>query len=84
MSECPREKCVQESRIAALEVEQKRDAKEFVELKKCVKEIHASVVGNGRRGLKARVERNSTYLKIIGAAIVLIPSVIIAYKALAK
>jgi len=85
MSECPKPQCIQDARIATLEVLQGRDRADVRELKKRVKEIHASVVGNGgRMGLKARVDRNSIYLKLIGAAIVLIPSAIIAYVALTR
>ncbi len=84
MSECPKQACVQDSRIKTLEVKQGRDEGEFKELRRWVKEIHVSVVGNGRRGLKVRVERNSLYLKLIGAAIVLIPTFIIAYVALTR
>ena len=84
MAECPKAECIQASRIKGLEVEQKRDTKDFADLKKCVKEIHRSVVGNGGLGLRARVERNSIYLKLIGAAVVLIPTFIIAYVALTK
>jgi len=84
MSECPKAECIQASRIKGLEVEQKRDTKDFADLKKCVKEIHRSVVDNGGLGLRARVERNSIYLKLIGAAVVLIPTFIIAYVALTK
>lgn len=84
MSECPKSECVQAGRIASLETSQKRDERDFKDLKRCVREIHESVVGNGRQGLRTRVERNSVYLKLIGAAIVLIPTLIIAYTALAK
>lgn len=84
MSECPKPQCIQDARIATLEVLQGRDRADVRELKKRVKEIHASVVGNGGLGLKARVDRNSIYLKLIGAAIVLIPSAIIAYVALTR
>lgn len=88
MTDCPKSRrtsgCIQEGRLAAMEVSQKRDEEDFAELKKCVKEIHASVVGNGRKGLNARVARNSIYLKLIGAAIVLIPTLAIAYAALTK
>lgn len=84
MSECPKSECVQAGRIASLETSQKRDERDFAEIKRCVREIHESVVGNGRQGLRTRVERNSIYLKLIGAAIVLIPAIIAAYAALIK
>lgn len=84
MNECPKPHCIQDSRIATLEVRQNRDEGDFRELRRCVKEIHESVVGNGGLGLKARVDRNSIYLKLIGAAVVLIPAIIVAYAALTR
>ncbi len=84
MSECPKAECIQAGRIASLETSQARDQRDFAELKSWAKDIHTSAVGNGRKGLKSRVQRNSIYLYLIGAAIVLIPSLIAAYAALAK
>ena len=47
------------------------------DMRQDIRQIHLAMLGNGdpQKSLVSRVERNSTYLKVLGAAIILIPVV---------
>lgn len=64
MTDCPRPPCVQDSRIATLEVRQSRGEADLRELKKCVKEIHVEVVGKNGDGIRGRIVALETTLVV--------------------
>ncbi len=55
MTDCPKQQCIQDSRIATLEVRQGRAEADVKALTKCVKEIHAEVVGENGDGIRGRI-----------------------------
>ncbi len=52
-------------RLAGIEQWQEGHKERTDDLRKCVKEIHKTVVGNGKNGLILKVDRNTRWRKTI-------------------
>lgn len=64
MTDCPKPRCVQDSRLATLEVRQGRAEADVRALAKCVKEIHSEVVGKNGDGIRGRIVALETTLVV--------------------
>ena len=84
MTDCPKQACVQDSRIRTLEVRQDRLCKD-------VKEIHAEVVGVNGDGIKTRIKllevtllnrdrRAERFWKIFGCAVAVLAVIVALVK----
>jgi len=64
MTDCPKPRCVQDSRLATWEVRQGRAEADVRTLTRCIKQIHAEVVGQNGDGIRGRIVALETTLLV--------------------
>lgn len=91
MTDCPKHPCIQDSRLATLEVRQGRAEADVRALAKCLKEIHVEIVGENGDGIRGRIVALETILvyrdrwtgrfwKIFGCAMAMLAVVVAIVK----